>query len=86
MKTAEQILEKFWPNQIGEGIDYESTIKAMKLYASQKIDEAAEKANIVNTFTFHDGTTEEKFTDGVKYGDYTHTVNKQSILSLKDKV
>ena len=84
MKTAEQLIKENIADF--DCINIEPIERVMKLYANQKLDEAAEKANIKNTFTYHDGTTEEKFCDGVKYGDYTHTINKQSILSLKDKV
>jgi len=74
MKTAEEILSK----SLGMGCDYlndvtlkecaniKDVIEAMKLYANQKLDEAAEKARVLPVGP-------------------SHQVDKQSILSLKDK-
>lgn len=71
MKTAEEIFEEVYTQGCDGWISFEQAIKAMKTYANQKLDEAAEKANL----TF-DGST---CLDNV-------IVDKESILSLKDKL
>ncbi|NII81733.1 MULTISPECIES: hypothetical protein [unclassified Pedobacter] len=75
MKTAEEILSN---NGLACEYGYnvkvvplEDAIKAMKLYANQKLDEAAEKV------THYDGFSEDNM---------DHWIDEKSILSLKDKV
>jgi len=72
MKTAEEILDLVCPNRpwpVGRKTDA-MILKAMKLYANQKLDEAAEKANY-------------KCIDKGDAG-YEVIIDKQSILNLKD--
>ena len=71
MKTIEEfymdIQEKECPNVNNLILPEEWQLKAMKLYANAKLDEAAEKITGIS-------------------GKWEHEANKQSILSLKDKV
>lgn len=72
MKTAEQVLDE---NCDSFGIGWserrkEQTIKAMKQYANQKLDEAAEKAKVKALWSDDAG--------------YVKFVDRESILQLKD--
>lgn len=74
MKTAEDFIYQFKPLETSNGNDAftaEDAIKAMKLYANKKLDEAAENADI------------DIINDEQGFGA---SVNKESILSLKDKI
>jgi len=77
MKTAEEILveidQAVGLNDSRTLFEWEDVVKAMKLYANQKLDEVAEKA-----------TAKFNFTD--RSFDAELIVDKESILSLKDKI
>jgi|GEM_PF-4011694 len=70
-QTAEKVLAAIPEWNYGQ---YKSSdvIKAMKLYANAKLDEAADKAN--TRYFKPEGE------------DYRMIVDKQSIISLKDKI
>jgi len=76
MKTAQDILTDF----IGKDPKYKiisaiDAVQLMKLYANAKLDEAAEKAECKDISSDNYG------------GNYSNwEVDKQSILSLKDKL
>lgn len=70
MKTAEEILKDCGCNSKRE------IIEAMKIYANQKLDEAAEKAKAQLTSN----------TEAVWHTDFWAEVDKQSILNLKDEL
>lgn len=54
-----------------------------KLYANAKLEESAECANL-RRFCMNSHKTDN--VDGITIGACNYTVNKQSILNLKDKV
>lgn len=90
MKTAEEIIKEFNKFEIESfdhhpinALSFEDCEKAMKLYANQKLDEAAEKAMVV----YHCGfSKEENSMRQVNVGSNHIKADQQSILSLKDKV
>lgn len=74
MKTAEEIFMEVQdiecPNANNLTLPEDWQLKAMKLYANQKLDEAAEKASV----------------HWPEINNLNPCVDKQSILSLKDKL
>lgn len=85
MKTAQNIVDLMtdeMPFKLNPDI-VPYIIEAMKLYANEKLDEVSKKATIIGDFW-------GKECDECEYFDTEHgirmTVNKKSILSLKDQI
>ena len=88
MKTAEEILKE---SDIGKylkslNMDYmsQSVIKSMKLYANEKLDEAAEKAGLIYESDITGAIGHYTYSYGTEMGEVR--VDQESILKLKDEV